>query len=131
VGNSDGRQWGELHGRRPHLTSPSAERSQRAEYQLSRRAFGASLPRSEAPLGATLIARRKIDNWTVARFVLDRPERLSIDSLASIAPRFFRRTPSALLIFIQRPALTPEVRGSGRSELLPAHMRTSTTLTGR
>jgi hypothetical protein len=37
----------------------------------------------------------------VARFVLAQPTRLSINQLLAIAPRFFRRTPQALLVFTQ------------------------------
>lgn len=63
---------------------------------------GSSLPRSVAPAGATLLARFRVDNWIVARFELAQTERISIDGLRSIAHRFFRRTPAALLVFTQR-----------------------------
>jgi hypothetical protein len=56
-----------------------------------------------APRGARLISRERVDNWTVARFALLRPERLSINQLSRQAPRFFRHTPRALLVFTQQP----------------------------
>ena len=65
--------------------------------------IGSPVPRSVAPRGATLLARFRVANWVVARFMLNRPERISADRLAKIATRFFRRTPAALLIFFQGP----------------------------
>ncbi|MGH3745679.1 MAG: hypothetical protein ACRDTP_12535, partial [Mycobacteriales bacterium] len=65
---------------------------------------GWPLPRREAPRGARLIARFRIANWIVARFALQRPERLSLERLSAAAPRFFRGTPASLLIFVQVPA---------------------------
>jgi 4-amino-4-deoxy-L-arabinose transferase-like glycosyltransferase len=62
---------------------------------------GWSLPRSVAPPGTRLESRVRVDNWVVARFALTRPLRTSIHRLNVIAPRFFRRTPLALLIFFQ------------------------------
>jgi mannosyltransferase len=64
---------------------------------------GAPVPRSIAPRGTTLLARFRVANWVVARFALDHPERISANRLARMAPRFFRRTPAALLVFFQRP----------------------------
>jgi hypothetical protein len=68
-----------------------------------RHARGAALPRSVAPPGTRLLIRERIDNWIVARFVLSRPERVSINQLTRGAHRFFRRTPLALLVFMQQP----------------------------
>ncbi|MGI8505475.1 MAG: glycosyltransferase family 39 protein [Solirubrobacteraceae bacterium] len=68
---------------------------------LRRARAGAPVPRSVAPPGATLLARFRIHNWIVARFRLSRPELVSVDSLIRAASRFFRRTPAALLIFMQ------------------------------
>jgi mannosyltransferase len=65
--------------------------------------FGAPLPRTVAPSGTQLVARFRVNNWIVARFALTRPARLSITQLNALAPRFFRRTPQALLIFVQHP----------------------------
>jgi 4-amino-4-deoxy-L-arabinose transferase-like glycosyltransferase len=65
---------------------------------------GRPLPRSVAPPGSTLLTRYRVANWVVARFELARPMRLSLDQLASLAPRYFRHTPSALLIFTQHRA---------------------------
>jgi mannosyltransferase len=62
---------------------------------------GWSVPRAVAPPGARLEARFRIDNWIVARFALRRPLRISLGRLNEIAPKFFRRTPQALLIFFQ------------------------------
>lgn len=62
---------------------------------------GATVPRSLAPAGARLMSRRRIANWVVARYLLDRPRWVSIASLARSAPRFFRHTPAALLVFTQ------------------------------
>ena len=70
----------------------------------SRRRRGVSLPRSVAPAGTRLIARFRVDNWVVARFALDRPQRVSVDSLTRRAPKFFRQTPAALLVFMQPAA---------------------------
>jgi hypothetical protein len=62
------------------------------------------VPRQVAPPGTKLLSRLRVDNWVLARFVLVRPKRLSIDQLIALAPRFFRRRPpsSALLVFTQR-----------------------------
>lgn len=69
---------------------------------------GAALPRSGAPSGTTLLTRRRVDNWIVARFALAHPQRLSIDDLNQIAHRFFRHPPRALLVFMQRPGRSSE-----------------------
>ena len=62
---------------------------------------GSSVPRSISPAGAHLETRFRVDNWVVGRFVLRRALRISLNGLYEIAPRFFRRTPVALLIFFQ------------------------------
>jgi hypothetical protein len=61
-----------------------------------------ALPVSVAPRGTRLLARFRVANWVIARFALPRPERVSIDSLNRIASRFFRHTPLAVLVFVQR-----------------------------
>jgi hypothetical protein len=65
-------------------------------------AKGSPLPARIAPPGSTLLARYRVANWVVARFELARPMRLSLNRLASLAPRYFLHTPSSLLIFTQR-----------------------------
>jgi hypothetical protein len=47
------------------------------------------------------VARFAVDNWVIARFALRHPERLTINRLGVLAPRFFRHTPASLLIFMQ------------------------------
>jgi hypothetical protein len=63
---------------------------------------GAPVPRSVAPLGSRLLSRVRVRNFVVARFVFDRPRWVSIASLARSAPRYFRHTPAALLVFTER-----------------------------
>jgi uncharacterized membrane protein len=64
---------------------------------------GRPLPRAVAPPGSRLIGRFRVKNWVVARFALRRGERLSINRLAALAPRYFIHTPAALLVFTQPP----------------------------
>jgi len=80
------------------LTGPRALLEGPYEYQS-----GPSVPRSVAPAGARLLSRFRVDNWILARFVLRRPIRVSIDQMMGLAPRFFRRVPSQLLLFFQPP----------------------------
>jgi hypothetical protein len=61
------------------------------------------LPRTDSPPGARLIARFRVDNWIVARFVLTHPIRVDIKQLIRRAPRYFRATPRSLLLFFQQP----------------------------
>ena len=61
------------------------------------------VPVSVSPPGARLLARFRVDNWVVARFVLAHPIRVSIKQLISRAPRYFRATPRSLLLFFQQP----------------------------
>lgn len=68
-----------------------------------RRPVGAPVPRSVSVRDATLIARFRVDNWIIARYELSRPVHLTTKQLNAIAPRYFRRTPQALMIFYQRP----------------------------
>lgn len=63
---------------------------------------GAPVPRSVAPHGSRLLARFRVANWIVARFELARPRWVSVNSLTESASSFFRRTPAALLVFMQR-----------------------------
>jgi hypothetical protein len=65
--------------------------------------FGSPVPRHVSVRGATLITRFRVDNWIVARFLLDRPMHVTVRQLTSLAPRYFLRTPQALLVFYQRP----------------------------
>ncbi len=83
------------------LPTPEPPRSPQTGRAQNQRNMGSALPRSLAPPGSRLIARLKVNNWVIARYALDRPERVSINTLNTIAPRYFRRTPAALLIFIQ------------------------------
>jgi len=76
------------------------------ELRLHRRirlARGRPVPASVAPPGTWLVSRFRVKEWVLARFVLKHPMRTSVDRLAALAPRFFRRTPDALLIFTQQP----------------------------
>jgi hypothetical protein len=57
-----------------------------------------------APDGARLVDRFIVRNWVVGRFVLARPRWLSVNQLIALAPGYFHRTPSALLVFFQRAA---------------------------
>lgn len=83
-------------GAAEEATSPPGDRPDR-----SRRRRGAPVPRSVAPPGARLLSRMRVGNFVVARFLLDRPQWVSIVSLARSAPRYFRHTPAALLVFTQ------------------------------
>jgi mannosyltransferase len=61
------------------------------------------VPRSVNVAGARLVDRFRVDNWIVARYVLYSPKRVSVRQLLAVAPRYFRRTPSAMLVFFQPP----------------------------
>jgi hypothetical protein len=61
------------------------------------------VPQTVAPRGARLLSRLRVNNWIVARFALSRPMRVSVNGLTQLAPRYFRRAPQALLVFLQRP----------------------------
>jgi hypothetical protein len=65
---------------------------------------GAPTPALVAPHGARLVDRFIVRNWVVGRFVLARPRWLSVNQLIALAPGYFHRTPSALLVFFQRAA---------------------------
>ncbi len=73
---------------------------------------GAPVPRSVSAPGTSLVARFRVANWVVGRFVLTHPVRISAVALARTAPRYFRRTPAALLIFFQRSRMKPAMGGS-------------------
>ncbi len=62
---------------------------------------GRPLPRSVAPRGMRLVTRFRVNNWVIAKFAFRHPESLSINQLSAMAPRFFRRTPAALLVFTE------------------------------
>ena len=80
-----------------------AQRAHPAEEDAApvRTRTGRPLPRSVAPRGMRLVARFRVDNWVIAKFAFRHPESLSINQLSAMAPRFFRRTPAALLVFTQ------------------------------
>ncbi len=80
------------------------ERREIAANDLGGVPYGSPVPRSISVPGARLVARFKVANWIVARFVLTRPQRLSANQLTRLAPRYFRRTPIKLLVFVQPPA---------------------------
>ncbi|MDQ6835708.1 MAG: glycosyltransferase family 39 protein [Actinomycetota bacterium] len=65
------------------------------------RRHGAALPTTVAPPRTRLLARFRVANWVVARFLLARPRWVSVSSLTESAPSFFERTPAALLVFMQ------------------------------
>jgi Dolichyl-phosphate-mannose-protein mannosyltransferase len=77
-------------------TNPPGDRP---DPSLRRR--GPAVPRTVAPPGALLLSRMRVANFIVARFLLDRPQWVSIDSLARSAPRYFLHAPAALLVFMQ------------------------------
>ena len=83
---------------------PSSTRAGAAPTVSRRHATGAALPRMDAPPGARLLIRERVHNWIVARFALSHPKMLSINQLSHDAPRFFKRTPKALLVFMQQSA---------------------------
>jgi hypothetical protein len=62
---------------------------------------------SRSGRAARLPARIRVFQWVLERLRLDNPTKVSITQLGTLALRFFRRRPKALLIFIQQP-----VRGS-------------------
>jgi hypothetical protein len=65
---------------------------------------GSTPPRAISVENARLLTRFHERNWVLARFALRRPARVSVDDLIALAPRYFRRTPQAVLVFFQRPA---------------------------
>jgi len=66
------------------------------------RSVGVAIPRSISVRDATLMTRFSLNFWVVARYRLLHPELLDINQLVRLAPRYFRRTPAALLVFVQR-----------------------------
>jgi uncharacterized membrane protein len=64
---------------------------------------GAPTPAVVSPSGARLVDRFIVQNWTIGRFVLDSPQRVSVKQLLALAPRYFHRTPEAMLVFFQPP----------------------------
>jgi uncharacterized membrane protein len=66
-----------------------------------RRRVGIALPRSVAPRWARLLSRVSFHEWVVATFALRHPMWVDVNRLTALAPRFFRRVPSALLVFEQ------------------------------
>jgi mannosyltransferase len=65
---------------------------------------GASLPRSISPRGTRILTRFSYKDWVVAKWRLKHPVWADTTTLARMAPRFFRRTPTALLILLQPAA---------------------------
>jgi len=70
---------------------------------------GRPIPAVHTPQGTRVLARLHLRNWVLARFALSRPMRASIRQLNAMAPRFFHKTPQAILIFFQpaAPILLP------------------------
>jgi mannosyltransferase len=66
------------------------------------RSVGVAIPRSISVRGATLLTRFSLHFWVVARYRLRHPEAIDIQQLVRLAPRYFRRTPATLLVFVQR-----------------------------
>ncbi|MGI9183583.1 MAG: glycosyltransferase family 39 protein [Solirubrobacteraceae bacterium] len=85
----------------PSGAGPAAEATHPGDQLDPSRRRGAPVPRSVAPGGVQLLSRVRVANFIVARFLLNRPRWMSIASLAGSAPRFFRHTPAALLVFTQ------------------------------
>ena len=65
---------------------------------------GRPVPALETPVGTVRLVRRRVDNWVIARFRLDRPITATISQLVALAPRFFHRAPVSLLVFYQAGA---------------------------
>ena len=64
---------------------------------------GAPTPGLVSPTDARLVNRFVVQSWIIGRFVLDRPQRLSVKQLLALAPHYFHRTPDAMLVFFQPP----------------------------
>lgn len=86
-------------GSTPHA-APSREE---ADIAVPRTGHGRAVPRSTAPPGTRLISRFRVDHWVIARFALNHPRRVNVHQLLALAPKFFRRTPTLLLVFMQHP----------------------------
>ncbi len=67
---------------------------------------GVALPRSKAPRGTSLLARFSYDDWVVARFRLHHRIWADTLTLQALAHRFFRRTPTAMLVMLQPRSAT-------------------------
>jgi hypothetical protein len=63
---------------------------------------GWPVPRGAAPKGTRLLARFRVDNWIIGRFVFDHPITITITQLIAEAPEFFRATPRTMLVFVQQ-----------------------------
>jgi hypothetical protein len=79
------------------LASTASRRSGRTRAPLRR--YGSPLPRSVAPRGARLLSRVRVQGWTVARYELRHPIRISINRLIALAPKYFTHVPSSLFVF--------------------------------
>ncbi|MBV8944208.1 MAG: glycosyltransferase family 39 protein [Solirubrobacterales bacterium] len=64
---------------------------------------GDPVPSIVASPGMRLLARFRVANWLVARFVLDHPTRLSVKQLLAREHQYFIRPPRDNLVFFQRP----------------------------
>jgi len=62
---------------------------------------GAPTPGLVSPSGARLVDRFVVQSRIIGRFVLDRPQRLTVKQLLALAPRYFHRTPEAMLVLFQ------------------------------
>jgi hypothetical protein len=69
--------------------------------RAGRRPLGKPLPMRLAPPGQRLLRRWRVSNWVLARFLLPHPERLSVNQIVRIAPRYFQHTPASLMVFFQ------------------------------
>jgi len=67
------------------------------------RPVASPVPRNVDVAGARLVDRFRVDNWIVARYMLYSQKGLSVKQLLALAPRYFRRTPAAMLVFFQPP----------------------------
>jgi len=89
--------------RLPLIVTQRAAAQPLTKAELRRNQIGSPVPRVRAPRGARLISRMRVYNWIVARFALLHPIRVTAARLSTLAPKFFLRTPRALLVFFQRP----------------------------
>ena len=65
---------------------------------------GSPLPKTVAPPGARLLTRVRVGYWTVARYELRHPIRVSIDQVIALAPKYFAHVPASLLVFTEQQA---------------------------
>ncbi len=68
-----------------------------------KRLRGGPLPVIHAPIGTQRLGRVRVDNWVIAEFALDHPQRFTARELIHRAHRYFRFVPQQLLVFVQKP----------------------------